>query len=336
VRAAALKVLGKLLDPIRTFAWVRHYDVVIVPGMGVLEDTLPTRPWAIPYSLFWLGITARVTGARVALLSVGSNVVKRRLTRWLVTRAARLAHYRSFRDQLSREAMREMGVDVRADEVYPDLAFALPAPLAGTPTNAVGVGVMAFYGGSDDRKRADELHRAYLETLKLFVRWLVDAGRQVRLFTGDKADEPVVEEILADMRLHRPEVEATRVVAESASTLQELLHRMANVDTVVASRYHNVLCALKLGKPTLSIGYAAKHDVLMTSMGLANYCHSAHAIDLDRLIAQLDELEVRRDGLTATMAEHNRNQIRLLDQQFAALSRLLSPTFRKRAVPDRV
>jgi polysaccharide pyruvyl transferase WcaK-like protein len=229
-----------------------------------------------------------------------------------------------------------MGVDVGVDEVYPDLAFALPTPLAGPRTGAVGVGVMAFYGGNDDRKRADDLHRAYLETLQLFVRWLVDAGRQVRLFTGDKADESVVEEILADMRLHRPEVEATRVVAESASTLQELLHHMANVDTVVASRYHNVLCALKLGKPTLSIGYAAKHDVLMTSMGLANYCHSAHAIDLDRLIAQFNELEVRREGLTATMAEHNRNQIRLLDQQFEALSRLLSPTFRKRAVPDRV
>jgi polysaccharide pyruvyl transferase WcaK-like protein len=336
VSAAALKVLGKLLDPIRTMAWVRHYDIVIVPGMGVLEATLPLRPWALPYSLFWLGVTSRVTGTRVALLSVGSNVVTRRLTRWLVTRAARLADYRSFRDELSREAMREMGVDVCADEVYPDLVFALPTPPAGPRTNAVGVGVMAFYGGNDDRKRADELHRAYLETMKLFVRWLVDAGRQVRLFTGDKADEPVVAEILADVQLHRPEVEATRVIAESVSTLQELLHRMANVDTVVASRYHNVLCAIKLGKPTLSIGYAAKHNALMASMGLAGFCHSAHAVDLDRLIEQFNALEVGREALMATMAEHNRKQMRLLDEQFEALSRMLSPTARERAVPDRV
>src|SRR2546423_377011 len=30
--AAALKILGKLLDPFRTLAWLRNYDVVIVPG----------------------------------------------------------------------------------------------------------------------------------------------------------------------------------------------------------------------------------------------------------------------------------------------------------------
>jgi polysaccharide pyruvyl transferase WcaK-like protein len=75
VSAAALKILGKLLDPIRMLAWVRRYDIVIVPGMGVLEATLPLRPWALPYSLFWLGLTSRVTDTRVALLSVGSNVV---------------------------------------------------------------------------------------------------------------------------------------------------------------------------------------------------------------------------------------------------------------------
>ena len=46
LHAAGLKVLGKLLDPFRTLAWVRHYDVVIVPGMGALEAILPLRPWA--------------------------------------------------------------------------------------------------------------------------------------------------------------------------------------------------------------------------------------------------------------------------------------------------
>ena len=35
--AAGLKILGKVIDPFRTAAWVRRHDVVIVPGMGVLE-----------------------------------------------------------------------------------------------------------------------------------------------------------------------------------------------------------------------------------------------------------------------------------------------------------
>jgi hypothetical protein len=165
LRAAGLKVIGKLLDPIRTLAWIRHNDVVIVPGMGVLEATLPLRPFAFPYSLFWLGVTARLTGTRVALLSVGSNVVRALATRWLITRAARLAHYRSFRDDLSRNSMREMGVDIAGDRVYLDLAFSLPNPPTAGPTGTVGVCVMAYHGSNDDRAEADQLHRHYVVTM---------------------------------------------------------------------------------------------------------------------------------------------------------------------------
>ena len=312
--AAGLKVLGKLLDPFRTLDWVRHYDVVIVPGMGVLEATLPLRPWAFPYSLFWLGVTARLTGSKVALVSVGSNVISKRATRWMITRAASLAHYRSFRDAGSRDAMRQMGVDVRADEVYPDLAFSLPDPPAPEPAGVVGVGLMAFYGGNDDRARADEIHDSYVATMKRFVRWLVDQGRQVRLFTGDKADDPVVAEILADV--DRPDV----VSYEPAGTLHDLMRQMAAVDTVVATRYHNVLCALKLGKPTVSLGYAVKNDVVMTQMGLREFCQNARSVDFDRLVAQFTDLEKRRDQFVETMAGQKRENVRLLDRQFAALS----------------
>lgn len=52
--AVAGKGLGKLVDVVRTAAWVRRHDVVIVPGMGVLEATLPLRPWGFPYALFLL------------------------------------------------------------------------------------------------------------------------------------------------------------------------------------------------------------------------------------------------------------------------------------------
>ena len=312
-RAAGLKVLGKLLDPFRTLAWMRNYDVVIVPGMGVLEATLPLRPWAFPYSMLWLGVTARLTGRKVALVSVGSNVIRKRGTRWMITRAARLAHYRSFRDNGSREAMREMGVDVSGDQVYPDLAFALPDPPARPSSGAVGVGLMAFYGGNDDRARAEEIHEAYVSTMIRFVRWLVDEGRPVRLFTGDQADEPVVERVLST-------VDSERVSYEPVTTLHDMMRGMAEVDTVVATRYHNVLCAVKIGKPTISIGYAAKNDVIMEQMGLREFCQHAGSVDFDRLVAQFTELEKRREQFADTMARRNRENRRRLDDQFAALS----------------
>ncbi|MDQ0377659.1 polysaccharide pyruvyl transferase family protein [Amycolatopsis thermophila] len=313
LRAAGLKVLGKLLDPLRTWAWVRGFDVVIVPGMGVLEATLPLRPWALPYSLLWLGVTARLTGTKVALVSVGSDVVRKRGTRWVITRAARLAHYRSFRDEHSREAMRRMGVDVRGDEVFPDLAFGLDDPEPRPSTGAVGVGVMAFHGGNDDRARADEINRAYLGAVKRFVRLLADEGRPIRLFTGDVADDEVPAEIVAA-------VPGADIVAEPLTSLQDLMRQMAAVDVVVATRYHNVLCALKSAKPTISLGYARKNDVLMETMGLGGFCQSAREPDFDRLVAQFRELEDRREELGAVLKERNRVVRERLERQFATLS----------------
>ncbi|GHE97605.1 membrane protein [Amycolatopsis deserti] len=313
LRAAGLKVLGKLLDPFRTWAWVRNFDVVIVPGMGVLEATLPLRPWALPYSLFWLGVTARLTGTRVALVSVGADVVRKRATRWVITRAARLAHYRSYRDEHSRQAMARMGVDVSGDGVFPDLAFGLDGPEPRTSAGAVGVGVMAFHGGNDDRARADEINRAYLATVKRFVRLLADEGRPIRLFTGDVADAEVPAEIIAA-------VPGADIVAEPLTSLQDLMHQMAAVDVVVATRYHNVLCALKTAKPTISLGYARKNDVLMEAMGLGEFCQSAREPDFDRLVRQFRELEDRREELTAVLKERNRVMTERLERQFDIMS----------------
>ena len=61
-------------------------------------------------------------------------------------------------------------------------------------------------------------------------------------------------------------------VADAVTSLDVLMREMAKVGTVVAIRYHNVLCALMLGKPTVSLSYASKHDFLMADMGLPEFC----------------------------------------------------------------
>lgn len=324
--AVALKALGKGIDAFRTASWVRRHDVVIVPGMGVLEATLPLRPWLTPYEMFLLCTSGRLFGTKVALVSVGANVINQRLTRWLFDSAARLAFYRSYRDIGSRDAMRQRGLDTTHDHVYPDLAFSIPTPSCDTgDPELVGVGVMAYYGSNDDRHRADEIHAAYVEKVKLFTRWLVDSGRRVRLLIGDASDERVVEEILADLLVRRPDLEPGRVTAEPASSFAELARAIAPVGTVVATRFHNIICGLKLVKPTIAIGYAAKTVAIMTDAGLSEFCQSATSLDVDLLIEQYNELNRRSAELRPTIAERNAVNARLLDDQFSRLSAVLFP-----------
>ncbi|MCX5528655.1 polysaccharide pyruvyl transferase family protein [Streptomyces bobili] len=323
--AIAGKGLGKLVDAVRTAAWVRRHDVVIVPGMGVLEATLPLRPWGFPYALFLLCASGRLLRTRVALVGVGADAISDRPTRALVRRAARLAAYRSYRDALSRDAMRAMGVDTSRDEVYPDLAFALPTP-APTPTASapsgppgpVCVGVMDFHGGNDDRARAEEIHRRYLDGTTRFVRALVEDGRPVRLLTGDACDAAVVAAIL-------DAVDSPLVTAAEAASLADLMKETAAADAVVATRYHNLVCALKAGTPTLALSYAAKSDALMESMGLGAYRHPAREVDADRLLEQFRSLEGRSVELRRTLAERNLAATRRLGDQFTALTAALFP-----------
>ncbi|MEV2253221.1 polysaccharide pyruvyl transferase family protein [Streptomyces sp. NPDC050147] len=323
--AVAAKGLGKIVDAVRTAAWVRRHDVVIVPGMGVLEATLPLRPWGFPYSLFLLCASGRLFGTRVALVGVGAAAIGSRPTRTLVRWSARLAAYRSYRDALSRDAMRAMGVDTARDEIYPDLAFALPTPAASAPSGPAGlpgpvcVGVMAFHGGDDDRARAEEIHRCYLDGTTGFVRALVEEGRQVRLLTGDEVDRPVVAAIL-------DAVDSPLVTAAEAASLADLMKEMAAAESVVATRYHNLVCALKVGTPTLALSYAAKSDALMADMGVGAYCHPAREVDADRLLEQFRALERRSAELRRILSERNLVAARRLEHQFTALTAALLPT----------
>ncbi|MDX3234681.1 polysaccharide pyruvyl transferase family protein [Streptomyces sp. ME03-5709C] len=321
VRALAAKGLGKVLDTLRTAAWVRRHDVVIVPGMGVLEATLPLRPWGFPYALFLLCASGRLLRTRVALVGVGADRIGNRPTRTLVRWSARLAAYRSYRDALSRDAMRAMGVDTARDEVYPDLAFALPAPSRNAPSDSSGpvcVGVMDFHGGNDDRGRAEQIHRRYLDGTTRFVRALVEDGRPVRLVTGDACDAPVVAAIL-------DAVDSPLVTAAEAASLADLMKEMAAADAVVATRYHNLICALKVGTPTIALSYAAKSDALMAQMGLDAYCHPAREVDADRLLEQFRALERDSARLRRTLAERNEAAAGRLEEQFSAVTAALFP-----------
>jgi polysaccharide pyruvyl transferase WcaK-like protein len=323
--ALPLRVAGKLADPFRLLAWVRRHDVIIVPGVGMFETTLPVHAYGFPLSTFLLTAFARVSGVKVALVSVGADFIGKRVTRKLSNGMARLVYYRSFRDSYSRDVMRQRGIDTSGDQVFPDLVFSIPVPPydPGDP-ELVGVGVMDYYGSNDDRARSGEIHAGYVSAMTQFVRWLLGHGYRVRLFGGDsRADHDIAEQILAAAMVDSGDDGAPRVSAAPMSSYAEMLTDMNQVGMVVATRYHNVMCALKLSKPTISVGYSRKFAALMEGMGVGEYTQLARELDVDLLIKQFLEVQSRRDAVVADLTAHNKANAAGLARQFALLSKTL-------------
>jgi polysaccharide pyruvyl transferase WcaK-like protein len=151
------------------------------------------------------------------------------------------------------------------------------------------------------------------------------------VFTSDSVDEPTVAQIVADVRARHPGLAPSLLVSEPVPSLAELLRQTATVGTVVATRFHHVLYSLVMDRPTIAIGYAAKHEALMRRLELSRYYQEARSLDVDRLIRQFTELEDRAATLRVTIAERNADLARQVDGQFRELSAILFPADNSRS-----
>jgi polysaccharide pyruvyl transferase WcaK-like protein len=298
------KVASRLWDVPRTFAMMRNVDVMVVPGTGVLSVRPTAPPWGLPYWLFLATLACRLRRRRVALVSVGGeyaqNPVTRRLYRWTV----RLSDHCSYRDETSRCAVREMGVRGDPGPVFPDLVFSLPSARGrSTRPGHVVIGVMAYKGGPDNPRRGPEVQREYAEQMTALVITLLDRGRTVALVIGDEGDREFAAQITDAVRRGRPGLCPGRVWLSDASTLEAIMEDMSEAEVVIGSRFHNVVCALKMVKPTISLGYADKNDDVMAEFGLGAFCQSMESFDLDRLLGQIKGVEGLHPSLEGRMKE---------------------------------
>lgn len=272
----------KLLQGLHAFRSARKFDAIIVPGTGILDD-FGDRFLGMPISLFAWCVAARLWGTKVAFVSVGAGPINHPVSRWLMKSAARMAQYRSYRDTVSKEFMDSIGFNTSADPIYPDIAFRLPAPAASGPSDetsqplTVGVGVMAYYGWRGDTGQGADIYASYLEKLSHFTLWLLDRGHHVRILMGETTDQRAIDDLLKAVARKRPDYRRERVAAEPAHSLHDLMRQIAQTQIVVATRFHNIVCALKLSKPAVSIGYAKKNDVLMKEMGIGNFASTSNA-----------------------------------------------------------
>ncbi len=315
---------------IRALACLRHLDVLIVPGTGILDD-FGSGALGIPLDIFIWCFAARLTQTPVWFVSIGAGPITHSLSRRLMVWAAQLAQYRSYRDANSKLFLTKAGVDTQRDLIFPDLAFHLPRPDS-RPTRSsrepltVGVGVMAYWGWRESSE-SGAIHGTYQDGLSRFCAWLLDQGYRVRLLSGDDGDDRAIRSLtsLLEMRLSDPSL-IRNVLAEPAHDLGDVMAQMVETDVVIATRYHNVVCALKMGKPTLSLSYAQKNAALLEDAGLGSYVDHVEGFDIERLKERFEHLLAERATLIQSIAAFSAlTKKRLQHQEELLRARLCGP-----------
>lgn len=284
-----VKAASRAVDIPRTFLLLRGVDVLVVPGTGVLETELTPSPWGLAYWLFLAVLCCRLNGGRTVLASVGAqrppNPLTRQLYRWTVA----LSDYCSARDARSAEVLRELRTSTEV-VLVPDLTFAAPmGATAPVRRGHVVVGVMSYDGAASAGAARAALRGRYHDSMTRFVLGLVDAGRSVTLLIGDAHDLEVASGVETAVRRVRPLL-GDRLAVSPAGSLDEIQAEMTQAELVVASRFHNLVCALKLAKPTISLSYADKNVDLLAEFGLAEFSQPIDGFDADLLAQQADQV----------------------------------------------
>ena len=313
--------LCRWLDAFRT---LKGTDMFIIPGTGLLTDAYGLFGWG-PYNLFKWAAMARLRRCKVLFVSVGAGPIYGTLGKYLVKSALSLADFRSYRDESSRNWLKGIGFRADNDQVYPDLVFSLPDTVIPRPDNkqrnrsVVGLGLMEYAGKYSVAEPSNATYLSYLENLVLFVKWLLAQDYEVRLLIGDDYDNPVTQEFRSLLKKRLGTYDEKRIIDEPVLSVEMLLSQLAATDIVVATRFHNVLLALLLNKPVISISFHHKCASLMSEMGLSEYCLDINHLKAESLTERFCELEKNAEKLRRVIREKTINSRAALEEQYSLI-----------------
>jgi polysaccharide pyruvyl transferase WcaK-like protein len=314
----------RLSDFVRALYLARKFDLFIVPGTGILDD-FSERWQVMPFDLFKWSVAAKLNRRPFALVSVGAGPIHHPVSRWLMVFAARLAIYRSYRDDISKNFMRTAGLPTQDDLVFPDLVFNLQTPecphsgLQNGRPPMIGVGVMDYYGWDLGSKRRSQIHETYVGELTQFICWLIEHGYCVRLLMGQLSDQQSFDEVVQRVISQCGSGAAEHLLAEPAHSLEDLMYQIGETELIVATRFHNIVAALMMGRPAISVGYADKNDVLLAEVGLGAFCQTIEKLNAGRLITEFEELFHGRDQFSHRIRHMVQEFRRRLERQEAYL-----------------
>jgi polysaccharide pyruvyl transferase WcaK-like protein len=240
-----------------------------------------------PYHIARWTYLCRINGIKVAVASAGAGPLDAWLSKQLIKNSLNRFTYRSFRDEMSKGLIDDLGVSGDT-YVCPDLAFSVPVP-DGAERASDGYRKDVAIVGLPFRKpghweNPDQgIYGQYLNSLAEFASWLLQAGYTVRLVTTHVRTDSIFVNDLKSLCRFRGLKAAGRLIEEPAESFEQIMAQLSEAEIVVASRFHGVVFSYLLGRPVLGISYHPKVRTLMKNFGQEEFCVELPTLDVKDL-----------------------------------------------------
>ncbi len=328
-RARSIKQVLKsvLLEP--KFLWssyrnLKGVEILLIAGSQQLNDIYGA--WEFPFTLYKWSVLARLTGTKVAVLSVGAGPLSSRMSRFFIRRVLHMSSYRSYRDVISRHLIESIGVE-GPNPVYPDLVYGMrlpePRPVA-TDAKAVVVGVnpVPFYDGRYWATPNPARYRDYVQKLARFTEWLHQNGYSTLFFpTQTRADTLTIQDIRNELNgmANSPRI----LSGNPIQNIDDLISEIARADIIIANRYHGILLSLALNKPVLGIAYHEKSRELLEQAGQGKYVVGVADFNTDDLVQKITEMHANAPEIKKEIASRIAPLHEALEEQYDAVFGLI-------------
>lgn len=325
VLRGSLKEPGFLLQCYRSLKGV---DLLIIAGSQQLIDYVG-GPWAFPYTLFKWVLIAKAAKTKVAFVSVGAGPIQSSLGKFFIRNALSFASYRSYRDEVSRKCIEQLGT-MGHNAVLPDLVYSLfveerlPQAASSLSLPIVGINPVPFSDPQYWLGSSDLTYETYIRKLAEFAVWLVQREYGVLFFpTQLRVDPQVIKDIRIVITQSITLDLQQKIVDHPVHSFDDLASAISMTDMVIATRFHGVVIPYMLNKPVLGIAYHEKTTDLMKQMGQAEYALDILHFDVKSMQERFISLESRKMTIKREIAQRISAHRQVLEVQYDQVFGLL-------------
>lgn len=217
---------------------IKSADMLISGGGSLLQNATSNK--SLIYYLMII-LLARIFSKRIVIFAQGIGPIKGEFFQAVTKYVLGLVDVVTVRNSFSQRLLNRWGIK---SELVCDPVWNIPVP-EHTPKGIIGVQLRPY----------EFMHKDFIQNLANAI-WKNYSDKKIQIFPFQKnLDEDVCQTFLNALKAKNPSIEAEIIPYKSIEKTKE---DFANLDVLLAMRFHACLLGLKMGIKTLPLSYDEK------------------------------------------------------------------------------